>query len=94
MGHAGLFKVGNSGKPKGTQNKVTGRAKELLVMAIDAQSDNFNSVMNQLRIDEPKEWAKLMVMLFKYVAPEKLDITTGGESINIPVISWVNGGSK
>lgn len=78
------------GRTKGAINKSTGRAKELLILAIDEQSDKFNEVMNDLAIDEPKEWAKLMVALFKYVAPEKIDITTNDKTLTIPVINWMN----
>lgn len=86
-------KQGNKtgGRTKGTSNKVTGRAKELLLMAIDEQSDKFNLVMNNLAEEEPKEWAKIMVNLFKYVAPEKIDLTSGDKELTMPVIGWANG---
>lgn len=86
------FQKGHSGfKQKGTTNKVTGRAKELLLIAIDEQSDKFNEVMKNLSEEEPKEWAKIMVNLFKYVAPEKIDLTTNDKDLSIPVTNWVNG---
>jgi len=86
-------KEGNKtgGRTKGSTNKVTGRAKELLLIAIDEQSDKFNEVMKNLSEEEPKEWAKLMVNLFKYVAPEKIDLTTNDKDLSIPVTNWVNG---
>lgn len=83
--------IKKGGREKGTGNKVTGRAKELLLLAIDEQSDKFNQVMNNLANEEPKEWAKIMVNLFKYVAPEKIDLTTNDKDLTIPVISWMNG---
>lgn len=79
------------GRAKGVGNKTTGRAKELLLMAIDEQSDKFNLVMNNLAEEEPKEWAKIMVNLFKYVAPEKIDLTTNDKQLNMPVMGWVDG---
>ena len=79
------------GRSKGTGNKVTGRAKELLLLAIDEQSDKFNLVMNSLSEEEPKEWAKIMVNLFKYVAPEKIDLTTNDKELNIPITNWIDG---
>jgi len=84
-------KEGNKtgGRTKGTTNKTTGRAKELLLLAIDEQSDKFNLVMNTLAKEEPKEWAKLMVNLFKYVAPEKIDLTSGDKEMTMPVINWM-----
>lgn len=86
-----MFKVGQSkkgGRTKGVGNKTTGRAKELLLMAIDEQSDKFNLVMNNLAEEEPKEWAKIMVNLFKYVAPEKIDLTSGDKELSVPVVKW------
>jgi hypothetical protein len=89
-----MFEEGHSkkgGRTKGTTNKTTGRAKELLLLAIDEQSDKFNQVMNNLAEEEPKEWAKLMVNLFKYVAPEKIDLTSVDKELSMPVIGWANG---
>lgn len=89
-----MFKAGQSkkgGRTKGVSNKTTGRAKELLLLAIDEQSDKFNQVMNSLSEEEPKEWAKIMVNLFKYVAPEKIDLTTNDKDFNIPVTNWIDG---
>lgn len=92
------FKKGQSGnpngKPKGATGKVSGRAKELLLLAIDQQSDKFNLVMNTLSEEEPKEWAKIMVNLFKYVAPEKIDLTTNDKDLTIPVTCWADDGKK
>jgi hypothetical protein len=82
--------IKKGGREKGTGNKVTGRAKELLLLAIDEQSDKFNQVMNNLANEEPKEWAKIMVNLFKYVAPEKIDLTTNDKELNIPVVGWAS----
>lgn len=89
-------KEGNKtgGRKKGVENKVTGRAKELLLLAIDEQSDKFNKVMNDLSELEPKEWAKIMVNLFKYVVPEKIDLTTNNKDLNTPVINWLKPNDK
>jgi hypothetical protein len=83
-------KQGNKtgGRTKGSTNKITGRAKELLLIAIDEQSDKFNEVMRNLAEEEPKEWAKIMVNLFKYVAPEKIDLTTNDKELTVPVVKW------
>lgn len=88
----GHIKVG--GKVKGTENKTTAKAKELIMSAIDEQSIYFNDVMAQVKQDEPKEWAKIMVKLMDFVLPKKIDMTTGGEKMNIPVTSWANDGKK
>lgn len=88
-------KSGNpEGRPKGVANKTTLKAKELIMNAIDEQSVNFNEVMGTLKEDEPREWAKIMVKLMDFVLPKKIDMTTGGEKMNIPVTSWANDGKK
>lgn len=84
----------DGGRVKGTPNKVTFKAKELIMNAIDEQSVNFNKVMGTLQRDEPKEWAKIMVKLMDFVLPKKIDMTTGGEKMNIPISTWANDGKK
>jgi hypothetical protein len=71
------------GSRKGSPNKTTGRAKEIILAAIDKHSDNFESVMDYLQEENPTEYAKIMVSLMKFVMPVKTDVTTNGESVNI-----------
>lgn len=85
------FEKGHSGaKPKGAINKTSAKAKELILMAIDEQSANFNEVMGNLKEKEPREWAKIMVKLMDFVLPKKLDITTDEKPLNIPISTWAN----
>ena len=86
----GQFEKGHTGaKKKGDVHKVTLKAKELIMNAIDEQAVNFNEVMGTLKEDEPKEWAKIMVKLMDFVLPKKIDVTTDGDKVNnIPVVSW------
>ena len=88
----GHKKVG--GKEKGTVNKTTAKAKELILLAIDEQSIHFNETMLLIKDTSPNEWAKIMVKLFDFVLPKKLDLTTQGEKINTPVSSWANDSTK
>jgi hypothetical protein len=90
----GKFVKGNSGKPKGAITKTTAKAKELIVDAINNQSEKFNETMATIQQSDPKEWAKIMVKLMDFVLPKKIDVTTGGEKMNIPVSSWANDGKK
>lgn len=88
-------KSGNpNGKPKGSANKVTLKAKELILQAIDNQSVAFDEVMGDLKTKEPREWAKIMVKLMDFVLPKKIDVTSDGEKMNIPVTTWANDGKK
>jgi hypothetical protein len=85
------FEKGHKGlRPKGAVNKTTANAKELIMSAIDEQSIYFNEVMAQVKADEPKEWAKIMVKLMDFVLPKKIDVTTDGDKVNnIPILNWM-----
>lgn len=63
------------GSRKGKPNVTTMKAKEMINTAIDGQLLHFNDTMNQIREDNPTDWAKIMVSLFKFVMPVKTDIT-------------------
>ena len=69
------------GKVKGSVNVVTTTAKELVLNAIDGQSLYFNDTMDRIRVMNPTEWAKIMVKLYDFVIPKKLDITSDGNKL-------------
>ena len=84
----GHTKIG--GKIKGSENKSTAKAKELVLAAIDEQSVFFNDTMAEVRYANPTEWAKLMIKLMDFVLPKKIDMTTDGDKINnIPLATWM-----
>ena len=83
----GTFKKGEAkGKPKGAKNKVTLKAKELILQAIENQSVNFDIVMGNIQHTAPVEWAKIMVKLMDFVIPKKLDITSDNKPFEAPQI--------
>jgi hypothetical protein len=51
------------------------KAKEMINTAIDGQLLHFNDTMNQIREDNPTDWAKIMVSMFKFVMPVKSDVS-------------------
>lgn len=75
------------GRKAGKPNATTSKAKELILAAIDLQTEDFNKTMLVIKKDNPIEWAKLMCKLFDYVLPKKvdLDVKTDGEKIT----SWL-----
>lgn len=75
------------GKKKGTPNKTTQTAKELVLLAIDSQTQQFDNVMTRLQVEDPKEWARLMVRMFDFVLPRQLDLKSDGEKLLPPVIN-------
>lgn len=80
------FSAGNPGKPKGAQSKTTKAAKELILLAIDRQTERFDHVMTKLQVEDPKEWARLMVRMFDFVLPRQIDLKSDGEPLKPPII--------
>lgn len=76
-------------KKKGDVTKAVYEAKELIMTAINSNSELFNSTMLQLQKDNPLEWLKIMVKLIDFVIPKKVDKET--DYVNIPapqIIMW------
>lgn len=78
------------GRQKGVANSVTTSARELILRAIDNQSAHFDETMNQIRQKNPGDWAKIVVKLMDFVLPKKVDVTSEGKGINVPVIKWTD----
>lgn len=78
-------------KKKGDVTKAVYQAKELIMTAINSNSELFNSTMLQLQKDNPLEWLKIMVKLMDFVIPKKLGIDVKAEGENMPapqIILW------
>lgn len=83
------FEKGHKGlKPKGAVNKTTKTAKEIIVGAIEQQSEHIAPVLQSIRNDNPIEYMKIMTKLLDYVVPKKVEQTTviHGE---IPLDKWL-----
>lgn len=74
------------GKQKGTPNKTTQQAKELILKAIDNQIKDFSEVMETVKKKNPVEWARLTVKMFDFVIPKHVDIKSDGQAIQAPII--------
>lgn len=68
-------KKSGGGSRKGKPNQATMKAKEMINTAIDGQLLHFNDTMNQIRQENPTDWAKIMVSMFKFVMPVKSDVS-------------------
>jgi len=68
-------KKSGGGSRKGRPNQATMKAKEMINTAIDGQLLHFNDTMNQIRENNPTDWAKIMVSMFKFVMPVKSDVS-------------------
>lgn len=63
------------GSRKGKPNATTMKAKEMINTAIDGQLIHFGSTMDEIRAENPVDWAKIMVSMFKFVLPVKTDVS-------------------
>jgi hypothetical protein len=70
-----IGKKSGGGSRKGKPNATTMQAKEMINAAIDGQLIYFNTTMDEIRTDNPVDWAKILVSMFKFVMPVKTDIT-------------------
>lgn len=88
------FKKGESGnkdgKPKGKLNRTTEQAKALLEQILYGQIENIEDALANMKEKSDKDYVDACVKMFKYVLPEKRDLTSGGQtmtSINVTVDS-------
>ena len=81
-----------TGKPKGTENKLTKSARELFVATLEGQVGNievaFYDVLNGTDASkpDPAKYLELFAKYAQYFVPKKIDLTTAGDKIEAPVI--------
>jgi hypothetical protein len=78
-----------NGRPKGSKNRTTKEARELLESILFGQIDNINEALDTIRELDPPKYLDACSKLFTYVLPKKNDITTDGERISINPKDWV-----
>jgi hypothetical protein len=71
------------GRTKGSPNKTTKEARELLEQILLGQVDNIKTALEAIKIKDPAKYLDACSKLFTYVLPKKTDITSDGERINI-----------
>jgi hypothetical protein len=70
-----------NGRPKGTPNRTTKEAKEILEHILFGQLENVQAAFDALK-KEPGKYVDAYSKMFGYVMPKKTDITTGDEQIS------------
>lgn len=70
-----------NGRPKGKLNRTTAEAKELLEQILYGQIENIDESLANIRDKSDKDYIDACVKMFKYVIPEKKDITSDGKSM-------------
>jgi len=73
-GEATRFKEGNTGKPKGAQNKTTLKAKELFVSVMEGQVENINEALEELREKDNGKYLEVLSKFFPYFIPKKVEM--------------------
>jgi len=72
----GSFKKGEGGRRKGVPNRTTKEARELLEKILFGQIDNINESLNNIRESSEDRYLDAMAKLFRYVLPQKTDVTS------------------
>lgn len=68
------FVKGNSGKPKGAQNKTTKAARELFVSIMDGQVQNIEQSLDKIRVKDPGRYLEVLSKFFPYFIPKKIEV--------------------
>lgn len=80
-----------NGRKKGSQNRTTQEAKELLQKILYNQFDYILEALEKIRDVDPPKYIDSIQRLLTYVMPKQTDITTGGDKLpnqmNITVTS-------
>jgi hypothetical protein len=80
------FKKGKpktGGRTKGTINRTTKEAREVLDKILFAEIDNIEGALKAVKKKSDMAYLETLSKLLTYSLPKKSDITTGGEKINI-----------
>jgi hypothetical protein len=75
------FVKGNSGKPKGAENKTTKAAKELFVSIMEGEIDHIKDSLDKIRVKEPAKYLEVLSKFYPYFMPKKIEVDTPTELI-------------
>lgn len=66
------------GRKKGTPNKATAEAKEIIVQIVDNNAEKAQQMLDQ--IVDPKDWLWCYVKLLEFVVPKKAAVQVTAEA--------------
>jgi len=70
-----------NGRKKGTPNKTTQEAREMLEQILYSQFDNINASLSRLNRESDARYIDALSKLITYVMPKKTDVTSDGKAI-------------
>lgn len=86
------FEKGNTlgtGRPKGLENKATNKARELFLIIMEGEVDNIKLSLEEVRKESYLNYLNVLSKFFPYFIPKKVDITSDGKELSIPLTEWV-----
>ena len=79
----GIEKTG--GRTKGTPNRTTAEARELLQTILYGQLDNIENTLDNIKGKSDRDYIDALVKMFQYVLPKKTDVTSNDQEIKQPI---------
>lgn len=76
----------NSGKAKGSENKVTKEAREVFKNIMEGEVNNVKEALDKIRAKSPFNYILCFSKLAPYFMPKQIDIQSGGEKVQAPII--------
>ena len=73
------------GRPRGTPNRTTQEAKELLETIMYGQLDNITDALSNIKEKSDRDYIDACVKMFQYVLPKKTDVTSDNEKLESAV---------
>jgi hypothetical protein len=76
----------NSGKAKGSEHKVTKEAREVFKTIMEGEVGNIQQALADIRKKSPFNYILCFSKLAPYFMPKQIDIQSGGEKVQAPII--------
>jgi hypothetical protein len=70
------------GRQKGSINRTTAEAKEMLEKILFGQVDGIAEALEQIRKKDPAKYLDVCSKFYTYIMPKKTDVTSDNKAIN------------
>jgi hypothetical protein len=70
------FQKGNSGKPKGAENKTNKAARELFISIMEGQQQHIKVSLDKVREKDPAKYLEVLSKFYPYFIPKKIELDT------------------